>query len=594
MIQTFRVPKETGTYADVLKAFGLARLLREVVRRQSTGMEAPEVRLVDEGSAYRIEIRPGIDPEKEVPFFASPAPFLVSRQTPEAPPGAPIRDVDETWDRVRRYGELRKALWDKGLRGNELEAQLRDAEPPGDWTLVAFLGDRGMQAIKGYNRIVAQWAKAPQLMASHLSYLVQKFGRGRDPEEDGKIWAKAARSAGLLVDVTAAQLLNPSEGKGLNEPKGNALRMGNVKRTWLEEYLKAVGLWTCLIPRKAEDGGPRKTDWKAYVLAPLNLRWGEIEQALRGFRRYLWKERRSDATSLKLDITSLLLFLKAWFDYVEAAHNDGLLLEFEEAIPEKVVAGFHVVQFKPLSQQAYTMVNQSFLNLPRWTGTLRDQGDVKELKEVIDEHLNVIRGIPEGHSDGFDLLRRYREFAAGGNWDAFFDFAVGYSHEILRRYAAGDRFVPLFSTQGIRRLLMASKKELLPIVEDEGFQRVAYAIRHSTVIPQRRKAQNKEYLYEIRYGLGAELKRKATNRDEFVIALMDFVHRYNQENAQVLERTKQQYRKNVRTSDVEAVVRLVDAYGPEVVANLLVAYGYASEPREETEEASVAATAEEV
>jgi hypothetical protein len=56
---------------------------------------------------------------------------------------------------------------------------------------------------------------------------------------------------------------------------------------------------------------------------------------------------------------------------------------------------------------------------------------------------------------------------------------------------------------------------------------------------------------------------------------------YNQENAQKLENTGQQMRKDLRTSDIQEVVRLVDEYGPEVVANLLVAYGYAREPREE-------------
>jgi len=129
---------------------------------------------------------------------------------------------------------------------------------------------------------------------------------------------------------------------------------------------------------------------------------------------------------------------------------------------------------------------------------------------------------------------------------------------------------------------MATNKPLTVIVENPGFQNVAYAIRHSTVIPQSRKAQGKDTLYEIRYGLGMDMKRKATVRDDFVIALADFMQSYNQENSQVFEKNRQQMRRDLRTTDVEEVVRLVDAYGPEVVANLLVAYGYAREPREDT------------
>lgn len=141
---------------------------------------------------------------------------------------------------------------------------------------------------------------------------------------------------------------------------------------------------------------------------------------------------------------------------------------------------------------------------------------------------------------------------------------------------------------------MATNKPLSKIVEDPGFQNVAYAIRYSTVIPQSRKARGLDTLYDIRYGLGMDLKRKATVRDDFVAALADFMQSYNQENSQVLETRKQQMRRDLRTTDVEAVVRLVDEYGPEVVANLLVAYGYAREPREEAEigEASTEATAQ--
>lgn len=130
---------------------------------------------------------------------------------------------------------------------------------------------------------------------------------------------------------------------------------------------------------------------------------------------------------------------------------------------------------------------------------------------------------------------------------------------------------------------MATNKPLTVIVENPGFQNVAYAIRHSTVIPQGRKARGEDTLYDIRYGLGMELKRKATVRDNFVAALADFMQSYNQENRQVLESRKQQKRRDLRTTDMEAVVRLVDEYGPEVVANLLVAYGYAREPREDAE-----------
>lgn len=584
---TYYVPKRTGTYADVLLTYGLAALLDHLFRRVKEPYETWRIEILDAGAHYLVHLSEPIQEAwvQDGLFFRSPAPFITNRRTKaeDIPPDTPTRDVDATWEQVRMYQEVRSALWNEGVRGTDLDQQLRDKEPPADWTVVAFLGDGRMQARGIYNRVVAQWAYSRKLTGDHLQTILRLYA---EPEADKpailKSWEKKAKSEGLRVRETASQLLNPHQGKGLNELKANTLRMDNIKdRPWLEEFLKAVGLWACLAPRRVVDVG----DWKAYVTAPLRISWQAHREAFRHFNRYLWNERRRDETSLKSDITCLLLFIKAWLDYVEAARRDELDFDADPSLaaPENVVAGFHVAQFKLLSRNAYTMVNLSFLSLPRWTGTPQTRAEVLALQEVIDEHLDVIRGIDEGRSDGFNLLRAYRDFVAGNKWDAFFDFAVAYSQEVMRRLNEGDRWVPTFSPSRLRRLIMSSNKPLLPIVQNPGFQNVAYAIRHSTVIPQGRKARGQDTLYDVRYGLGAEFKRKATVRDEFVVALSNFMQSYNQENSQKLESTGQQMRRDLRTSDIEEVVRLVDEYGPEVVANLLVAFGYAREPREEAE-----------
>jgi len=579
---TYFVPKRTGTYADVFLVYGLATILDCLAGQAKGEFAKSRIEIADAGPYYKVRLSEPVQ-EGWIPetlFFRSPAPFLTNRRTPadEVQPDTNTRDVDATWGQVRAYQAIRSALWGEGVRGSDLEQQLRDQEPPGDWTVVAFLGDWRMQAIDIYNRIIAQWAASRGMAAEHVRTVLQLFATPENDKSWLQPWENTARQYGLRTQDTASQLLNPHQGKGLNEPKANALRMDNIRdRPWLEEFLKAVGLWVCLVPRRVVD----VEDWKAYVLAPLCLDFRVQREVMACFNRYLWNERRRDETSLKSDATSLLLFTRAWLDYVETEQpEEDFDADLVALAPEKAVSGFHVAQFKLLSRNAYTMVNLSFLNLPRWTGTPRSRAEILNLKEVIDEHLAVIREIDETRSDGYNLLRTYRDFVAGNNWSAFFDFAAGYSHEIVRRYNEGARWVPTFSPCQLRRLIMAANKPLLPIVENEGFQNVAYAIRYSTVIPQSRKARGQDSLYEVRYGLGAELKRKATVRDEFIVALGDFLQSYNQENAQKLENTRQQMRRDLRTTDLEEVVRLVDTYGSEVVANLLIAYGYAREPRE--------------
>jgi len=566
------LPKRSGTYADALLAFGLLRLvdrwLYDLPRRR-------DVVLSDAGPEYAIQVldRRGraldLPDSQQASYFSSPAYYLLNRRYPEPPePNFPAWNIDALWERVRRHAELRRALYKQKEKDPNLEAQLKDLEPPPEWQVVAFIGTRQMQALTTYNGIVGEWAKTRPHFGDHLrAFLALAQGEN---EPVWKAWKKRAKQDGIRAEVTASQLLNPHQGKGQNQPKIASIQPGNIKSPWPLEYLKAAGLWEAAFPRKTVDN-----DWKVYILAPRQLRLRDLREVYRKFAQVLWQAHRSDTTALKTDITSVLLFYHTWLDYAREHKEE---FQVRQARPHTVVHGFYVTQYKLMSAQAYTMINQSFLRLPTWTDGVTTWEDVKAWQALILEHLDVIRAVDEEHSDGYDMLKDYRDFVAGGQWEGFFAFTMTYAHYAMQRMAQ-NQYAPLFTTPNLRRLLMTEKR-FAPILESEGFRNFAYAIRHSTVIPQSRKARKLDALYDIRYGLGEELKRKATVKEEFIAALMNFAQSYNRENAQILERTGQQMRRDLRTSDIEDVVRLVDEYGSEVVANLLVAYGYAREPRE--------------
>jgi len=138
---------------------------------------------------------------------------------------------------------------------------------------------------------------------------------------------------------------------------------------------------------------------------------------------------------------------------------------------------------------------------------------------------------------------------------------------------------------------MSTEKRLSRILESPGFQNIAYAIRQSTVTAQYRKKQG-DRKYDVRYGLGQELARKARYPDSFIAALSDFLHKYNAENAQVMENRSGPYRRSVKTTDIDEIVALIDEFGSETVANLLIAYGYAREPYEAESSEAEAQTSE--
>ncbi len=571
--KTYFMPKSTGTFADTLAAYGLAVVLDEIVKCAGKRWSGQKVWIRDAGPYYTIELPTELREEwvDRCEFFSLAKPIRTRSQPVKEVKDA--LDLDEGWERFRAFQKAQEALKKtakrEGQENNELQARLDDLRPTPEFWTMAFVGERKMQAIQIYNAAIVQWHTTRKYFIENLKTILKLAATpDADVEAIAKEWAETVPKDGLKVKFTASQLFNPIQGKGQNRAKADALAMGNLDSFWLVEFLKAVGLWQCMVPRTVRNGDDRKT----YVLAPIALTLDAHDRIFRKFAERLWND-----TSVKMDITAALLYTQTLLEYSEAGQQDELDLEGRG--PEDVVAGLHVATYKLLSRNAYTMMNLSFVGLPRWTGEVKTRQRAQELKEVIEEHLDVIRNIDEERSDGYNLLVRYRDFLSGQQLDAFFDFVVGYSQYLTHELEQRHFWVRPFTTKNLWRLFMGTESQFKEIVENEGFRRIAYAIRHSTVIPQYLK--DKEGLYEVRYGLGMELKRKAAYPKDFLVALSDFVHEYNRENAQKAESKGQQRRKNVREGDLDEIVRLVDNFGSEVVGNLLVAYGYATESKDD-------------
>jgi len=575
------VPKRTGTFADVLVTYGLARVLERLIPEDYSR----KIHIEDEGPYYILELAQPIRPEwiEGARFFADLVPFVQTGRM-RAPSGIWSRDYDQTWRDIQDVLRMRRELHDTLRRAedeerSELEAQLADKTvAPGDWITV-FVGERRMQALNVHNSLARRWWETREHFQANIKTILKMFA---SPEAD--LEAIEREWAGDVAEdskrnLTASQLFNPHQGKGQNRPKANRLTMDNIKVFWLLEYLKAAGLWTCAVPRRVADGDDRKT----YVLAPIHLTLGTHEVVFDRFARRLWNE-----TSVKMDCIASLLYADTLLEYSLEAQEDE---DVPGYVPEWVVAGFHVAQYKLLSRNAYTMINLGFIGLPAWAGEAQDKEGAKALRRVIREHMGVIDGIREERSEGYNLLVHYRDFLSGRRWEDFFKFTDGFAGYLMRELDESRRHnrpprQRSFTTQNLEVLMARGKKELMPIVRSQGFRNIARAIRQSTVTLQylSRERGRSQLPYEIRYGLAQEFLRKAHHDEEFIKALASFAQSYNAENARVAERNLDVWRRtNITEEDLEQVVGLVDEYGAEVVAHLLVAFGYAREPREETE-----------
>jgi len=580
----FYVDKASHTFADALAAFGLARVVEEVQKRAAG---KGKVYLEDRGGYYSIRSDPPIDEtwleQEQVigdPFYLG-APVIRTQKNHDSIPEdiLPIFlvDYEELRDQRNAFFEtldkLPKEARQAQYRGEDHPALQGLTPPHPDWEVFRVLNPAGLI---GYNSLMLQWWNAQTALADLLRILFRMTSVTlNDVEGASADWKKLAKARGLLGNdqAGASQIFNPGQGKGQNRTKADSLSMGNVKSFWLVEWLKAVGFYQSAMTKQLKGSKDRKT----YVVAPHRISLKAHRAIMREFRdRMPFSE-----AATRFDILVALRYTQAFLNYCAENEAQGLFAQLAGGgSPRDAVSGFYVAFYKNLGNSAATL-NLSFINVPDWV-RLDSADDVSAYQELLEEHEVIVRQLDESHSDAFDLLQRYRDFVAGNDLWSFFQFTVAYSSYLIGQKERG-KYAPQFTEENLRRLCIAMERDKLsPILESEGFQNIAYAIRQSTVVAQYRKQKN-DRRYDVRYGLGQDLARKANYPNDFIAALSDFLHRYNAENAQVMETRQGPYRRSIQTGDIQEIVRLVDEYGAPLICNLLVAYGYARASRTEDE-----------
>lgn len=615
---TYYVAKRSGTLADPLLAYGTALLLQALLKGLPDGRFdfSCKIRIEDQGPTFNICLPEPICEEwltqSKLPYDLV-RPVLRVAKPREAKPGetrkpkpekqalpagiTPI-DYNAIWDGIRKANEMIDARRQVGRITREEIVELRASHQPEHTNrdVALLIGDYRMQVEEIHNRAVAQWVRTLEAgyQAANLRAILQMFAA---PEVNlamiAKAWAKEVKIEGVKPRLTASQVFNPSMGKGQNQPKANQLAMGNEEVFWLIEYLKAVGLFAAAAPRAFTDEDMRKT----YVLIPARLELGEHEKIFDRFKHSLHS---IGAGPIKADVLTSLDYADAFLSYRQDASSDSFDADPDFFNPRATVHGFAVANYLLLSKNSFTMINLSSLGLPPWLNqSVQTRDDAIAVQEVIEEHLILIRRLDESFQAQNHLLDTYRDFL-GGRSNALFDFCAAYGEYVVHMLPENRRIRQMSVKaldQTIRRINMLDVDPLDFISTSEqypGFHNIAYAIRQSTVIPQRQLANFKagkrpdKPLYDVRYGLGNNLRRKTDSPSDFISALTEFLHIYNAETEQVYESTSEErkhnpefwkrYRSRVAINDLDDVLKLIRKYGGDtaLVCNMLVAYGYAA------------------
>lgn len=603
--QRFYVDKINGTSADVLLAIGFANLTKEILRRSNKPGRGIIIR--DDGSHYTITVPTAIT-DSDVQQLSPFALLRSLRTKPKEGQSASNVSGGNEFDYVKQQ-EISKAYYVKlrELRGAPDRAAIIATLDKPDTALGHYQSINQMKSAGTFNELIQRWDALEQLQREHIAVLLRLFGTANnDIVAAVASCQNLAKEHGLKKDVysTALQMFNPSTGKGANRTKSSVLSEGNQDSFWLLELLKFVGFMDASAPYIVQGSKDRKT----YVVQPKEVELTTLEDIMRSFRTVCWS-----STVVKLDVMAALRFAEAFVEQrvyaLQGEQEEDDFSDMEQLF--SVAQGFEVGFYKDMGS-AYATMNISSINFPQWLPRVSTLVEAENALALLREHILIIQNIRnskrEEGSEEYTLLRFYRDFLSGHTLRPLWKFTAAYSaYLISRREQEKDAksWPRQFTITGLENILtMNSTKEqrdLTTITADPGFQRIAYAIRQATVRAQRRRSQDRDRTYEVRYGLGQELLREVRYREKFVAALSTFLMQYNAETAREEEkvanklnhpltledRRTYRLRGSVARTDIDKIVALIDAFDSETVGSLLIAYGYASEGRYEGKQETV-------
>ena len=605
MYTRYYIEKANGTSADTLLAVGLASVVGDVSLLQHGTQD--DIFLHDSGPSLNITLEFPIDidalTDSQLEGLQVVLPLDSSRQREKQEKKGNTRkldgfDYDQKMEENRAYREIVKKLG-PGLQTPE--ARLRKSpelqlpnEP--DTRLGHYEAIQRMNIVGSFNELAIRWDKlTPEQKRPHFQLLLNLFHEAPNDVAGALLrWKKMAKELGIKENatVTALQIINPTMGKGANRAKANELTVGNQESFWLLELLKFRGFMEIAAPLSIRESDNRKT----YVLQPRLVKLSLLQNIMKEFRAVFWP-----TTAVKLDIFAALRFAQVVVEqYKMFFEHDTLLEAWMPEEPASLAHDFEVTFYKYLGSAHVTM-NLSTLGIPTWLPRLENLERVLATRNVLDEHVQLVRNIRntkgEEGAEEYELLRLYRDFLSGNSLLPFWKFTIAYSGYLLHAREKTP-YIKQLSYKGLEYVIMGTQNnaDAVAILASQGFQHIADAIRRSTVFAQYRRSQHEDRTYEVRYGLGQELMRKARYGKEFTIALAEFLLEYNAETAREDEKavrkitnetkaerprpltSQDRISHNLRFAtsdhDFNEVVGLIDNYGSELVGSMLIACGY--------------------
>jgi hypothetical protein len=570
-IQTLFVPKQFNTYADTFLLLGLARLVTFALSQTN---QKTDLQLIDAGAYYCIYRKQPINLDAIAHLsYADPFPPVCGRNTDCSilPDDATIFDAVEQAQIRRQYLEARA----QGQLRRDSETPILPPDPKTQNGITLT----SMRSEKNHNDL---WLTGRSLQSHYGSLLVallEGFSQSLCIHED--LFTTIAErfyqrtQVKLPSPASAIKIYLPTAVEGVNRVKADSNKTDRRKVDWLMLWLIAHGFFTLGISESVKVAD--KYDRRVLALEPQDIRFSKYCEVLDRFRRFNTPSGSHGVARFDAELVlrlSLELLQHHQSEAVDRPEDD---LEICQPI-HHFVSGFAGTGFGSKGQ-VYGVKELFRLGVPSWVQP-STYDELQAYQTVLQEHLAVVRSlsVESGHSE---LLVAYRDFITGSGLRLFFPFQVRYANFVVRQLADPQARSPRFFSVSGLNLMTQKDTSFQPITQDPSFLRIAKAINQATVFAGkvRTQAGTIELDWQRHYGLAQRLSSQSGSKKEFLIAIADFLAKYEAENLRLSEQLQNQGQtlRRIWTTkeDLDHLVELVETHDTVLVANLLIAYGYA-------------------
>ena len=509
----YTVPRVQGTYADILTALGIGRLLKALSAQSDVF-----IRLDADQDAFILETSQTVVLPEGVSLELYE--YIKTDKDQEAP--AQFYDYEKKKSARMQFFKWRET--NKKTALTELPEGIEEPSP--SYSLYSSLVDM-LKPINTSGYATAYRELASERFSDHIQIALKAFSGEGLPQSKTEVELKKHLKGNKYNEVSVVQIFNPMSGKGMNSPKANSIGMGQEKSPLVLEAFKYTGWF-----RGAVAVTPKGSkDLKILVVEPADIEVQALQDVMDRFRKSFMS-----GGAIQLDILASLTLTQTLLTYHERQEDDWFN-------PVEKITGFQTAYFQNLGS-AKGVTNISFIALPAWVKVEND-AQRSEWVTILKEHHKIIRNLNESHSEERNLLERYRDFLSGQDVKAFLEFLSDYGPHALRLLDRGkpNKKPYWFTTKHLGRVLEnMGRDNISTVIGNSGFQNIASAIRRSTRNALYARKLSNDRTYDVHYGLAQELKRSAVTKPKFMAALSEFVASYMTENLRAADREKRQAR----------------------------------------------------